>query len=164
MHSRSEVPLTIDAINNRVKEAEDYYKNLEPLIFRREGGMIVPLKKDNTAKSFVKKFIVKFNEEFRTFYKKSNNLYTTTGTRRSAGDVFRCAYSYLGDKITLTDILIELTKAVDNEFAGSNTCQQINKRVYKDRGKTNGSYFNTGVLDEFGFTRAHYNLLISNHE
>lgn len=161
MHSRSEVALNINAILDRVKEAEEFYKNLEPLNFRRSDGSIVPVRKDNTVKSFVEKFFVKFNEEFRTFYKKSMNLYTGIDTRRSVGDVYRAAYSYLGSKITLADIMVETQLLISNNRIASNTCQQINKRVYKERGRTNGTYYNPENYDEFGFTKRHYDLLIN---
>lgn len=160
MHSRSAVDLRIADILARITEAENYYKGLEALHFRRADGSVVAVKKTNTAESFCRKFIAKFNEEFRTFYTNSKNLYTTVNTRRSIGDIFRCAYSILGDKITLKDIIVEMIKLVDNEEAGSNYCFQINKRVYKFRGNKNGNFFDPGQHDELGFTEAHYRMLL----
>ena len=162
MNLREDVELTIEAILDKLQKSEDYYKSLELLIFKRNDGSKVIVKKTNTAKSFVTKFFEKFNNEFYTHYKNSDNSYSTIETRRSIGDVFRSAYSYLGSKITLVDVLVETYQLWENKEIGSNYCKQITKRVYIDRGDNNGCYYDSTLPDELGLTKAHY-LLLKNH-
>ena len=162
MDLRTEVPLTIEAILDKITKAEDYYKSLEKLDFRKAdpAQTKVKLKKDNNVESFVRKFFDKFNKEYRTHYTLSNNIYCILETRRSIGDIFRCAYCYLGSKIKLKDIIIETYKRNLSKNICANYCYQINKRVYKERGeKKNGEYYDPTKSDELGFTLAHYKLL-----
>lgn len=158
--SRESVSLTKAAVLARIQEHEDYYKSLPKLSFvKHRTNEPVNLKRTHTAKTFTAKFFEKFNEEYLTMDKSQGIQDTKNSARRSAGDVFRCAYSYLGDKITLLDIIIECHKLIDDKQVGSNHCYQIDKRVYKERGQNNGQYYNPREYDEFGFTQAHYNLL-----
>lgn len=160
MNLRHSVALRLQDVLTRIKEAEDYYKSLQPLMFLRKADKEeIKLKKSNNAETFVKKFFEKFNSEYVTVFKESKRVDTDVNTRRSIGDIFRIAYSYLGDKITLEDIIIEVTKAVENKQCASNYCYQINKTVYKERGNTNGTYYNPEISNELGLTRAHYHLL-----
>lgn len=162
MDLRDKVALTKEAVLEKIQKAENYYKTLEKLEFRKLPSDKVKMRKDNTAESFVRKFFDKFNTEFATYYSVSGNLYCNIDTRRSIGDVYRTAQCYLGKKITLKDIMIETYKRVLDQKICENYCYQINKRVYKERGPNkNGQYYDPSQLDEFGLTKAHYDLLIS---
>lgn len=164
MNLRGEVPLTLEAILAKVAIAEEYYKSLEVLRFKKTvNNELVKLKKNNDSKTFTRKFFEKFNKEYNTFYKETDNIYCNIDTRRSIGDVFRAAYNYLGDKITLADIMVETYNKVEEKTIASNYCYQINKRVYKERGQTNGSYYDPTKSDELGFIKAHYQLLADHY-
>lgn len=162
--SRTEVPLTLDAILRRISEAEKHYQELEKLEFRKPGEAIkVKLKKDNNNETFVRKFFDKFNFEYKTYYSVSENIYCDIDTRRSIGDIYRAAYSYLGNKITLKEVIIHTYNRVLRNEICSNYCYRINKRVYKERGENkNGQYYDPSYYDELGFTKQHYQLLIDN--
>lgn len=164
MDLREEVPLTKIAVLARIAEAEKYYQTLEKLDFRRSNLETdkVKMRKDNTAESFVRKFFNKFNTEFKTYYSKSGKLYTDLDTRRSIGDLYRTAQSYLGDnKITLLDIIKYTYQKVLKKEICSNYCYRINKRVYKERGPNkNGLFYDPNYIDELGLKEAHYKLLI----
>lgn len=159
MNLRTQTDLTIEAVLAKLKIAEDYYKTLEVLNFKRINNTIVTVKKTNNAESFTRKFFDKFAKEFKTYYKVSNNQYSDLDERRSLGDVFRLAYSYLGNKIELKDIAFECFKLVEEKKIASNYCNNIKKRVYKERGDYNGRYFNVNDIDELGLTKDHYTLL-----
>lgn len=162
MDLRTEVDLTMDAILEKIAKAEAYYISLEKLDFRKMDAAQskVKLKKDNTTETFVRKFFDKFNVEYRTHYTESNNIYCINETRRSIGDVFRCAYSYLGSKIKLKDVILETYKRNLDKSICANYCYQINKRVYKERGENkNGQYYDPNYSDELGFKLAHYKIL-----
>lgn len=161
MNLRGEVALTREAVLAKLATAEEYYKSLEPLIFKKANtGEEVKLRKDNTSESFVRKFFTKFSVEYNTYYKQSNNIYSNIDERRSIGDVFRIAYCYLGNKITLKDIVIHTYNRIENNELTGNYCRMINKRVYKDRPNKNGTFFDSTYPDELGLTQAHYKLLI----
>lgn len=164
MNLRTDTALTKEAVLAKIKQAEIYYQTLEKLDFRKSSSLAdkVKMRKDNTAESFVRKFFDKFNTEFKTYYSKSGQLYTDLDTRRSIGDLYRTAQSYLGNnKITLLDIIIYTYKRVLNKEICSNYCYRINKRVYKERGPNkNGLYYDSNYVDELGLTQAHYQLLI----
>lgn len=158
MNLKTNTELTIEAVLAKLLIAQEYYESLEILVFKKD-DLIIKLRKDNTSKSFTRKFFDKFSKEFKTYYKGSGNIYSNIDERRSLGDVFRIAYSYLGNKIQLKDIASECFELVKLEKIASNTCNQINKRVYKERGLTNGTYYNKTEIDELGLTYSHYELL-----
>jgi len=167
MNLRAPVELNITAILSRIKEAEDYYKTLPRVEFRRSANSPkIKLKSDNTTESFVRKFFSKFNWEYKTYFSDTvvkavnTELYCDINTRRSIEDIYRTSYCYLGDKLTLKDLIIEVYNTVMAKSAGSNYCRQINKRVYKDREAKNGCYYDETQYDELGLQRAHYQLLI----
>lgn len=163
MNLRGEVALTREAVVAKLLVAQEYYQSLEKLYFAiGDKSPKIKLKKDNTAESFVRKFFSKFSLEYRTYYEGSNNLYEAVDTRRSIGDIYRLAFCYLGNKITLEDIIIHTYSRIINDELTGNYCYRINKRVYKDRPAKNGSFFDHSYADELGLTQAHYNLLIKN--
>lgn len=160
MDLKQPVPLKLQDVLNRIEQAEKYYKSLTPLLFiRLKDSEVIRLKRTHTAETFVKKFLEKFNKEYITVFKESKKTDTHVNCRRSVEDIYRIAYSYFGDRITLKDIIIELTKAVDDKLCATNWCTQILKTVYKERGNTNGSYYNAEKYNELGLTKAHYDLL-----
>jgi len=160
MDLRSEVELNIESILIKIEKAENYYKSLEPLEFiKYVTDEQVKLKKNNTIESYCRKFFDKFNSEYVTVIKKSTNTQTGINCRRSAGDVFRTGYSYLGDKITLAGVLTQIYELLETNKIGSNYCFDINKRVYIDRGMNNGCYYDKNQPDELGLTQNHYLLL-----
>lgn len=152
--------LKLPNILAEIEKREIDYKAMVPLSFIKETtGEPVKLKKNNNAESFVRKFFEKFNKEYETIIKSSKETYCGINTRRSIEDVFRLAYSYLGEKITLKDIIIATYNKILAGELTANNCYQINKRVYKDRPQQNGNFYNSGNTDELGFTRDHYTLL-----
>lgn len=167
MDLRRPVALDLDSILTRIAEAEEYYKSLPRVEFRRSpNSPKIKLKSDNTTESFIRKFFSKFNIEYKTYFADTvvknvnSGEYCGLDTRRSIEDIYRISYCYLGTKLTLKDLVIEVYKSVQNKTAGSNWCTQILKRVYKDRGDRNGNFFDSGKSDELGLTQAHYKLLV----
>lgn len=161
MDLKEKVALDKQAILDKIELAAEYYKSLPKLAFERSlDSEKIKLKRTHTEKTFVDKFFNKFNLEYKTILKDSGDIDTTIGTRRSIGDVFRIAYSYLGNKISLLEIIKEAQILIINKGIASNYCYQIKKRVYKERGVTNGAYYNPSEYDELGLTKAHYDLLL----
>ncbi len=104
--------------------------------------------------SFLIKFFKTYNEEKDTIYTDDKTVQTTSGRRRSLGDIFKiCKYYF--PNCTLREVLVLLYRTLPTVIRDgfrTSYCTTIRKRVwYYDEGEDNG-VFNQDQNDEYVHT------------
>lgn len=107
-------------------------------------------KRRETLHEFLKLFFEEWNSTKRTVFVDDNTQQTSTGRRRSLGDIYMiCRYYY--PNVTLTEVLQELYTKLPRELTNgfrTSKCSQIRKRVWYYEGGVN-QVLSTDVDDEY---------------
>lgn len=135
----------IRLINKSLKET--YAK--DPLRIR---GLLK--KRNETLEEFLIKFFNNYNNNKETLFVETKEVQTPPGKRRSIGDIYAiCKYYY--PTCTIRDVVNIVYNVLPTEVPRfrSSLCNQIKKRVfYQGAEDQQSAMYNTGNVDEFGFT------------
>lgn len=115
-------------------------------------------KREETLENFLIKFFVTWNQEKETIFVKTKEVQTTTGKRRSIGDIFLLSLYYY-PKTTLREVIDIIYDVLFQEVPNfrSSYCHTIHKRVFYKGGPNQHSHLFDGELpDEHKLTVAEW--------
>lgn len=140
---------------------EDPFKDIQTKIEKQADIRLEKFMKKGlppTVKEFLVAFFTKYNNDRNTIYVSNKTVQTTTGRRRSMGDLFKiCQYYY--PEVTLLELVTLLFRELKNTpgLKGGfrySYCTTVKRRVF---------YFSSGSgtleensVDEFGFKPEYY--------
>lgn len=114
-------------------------------------------KRTETPAKFLEDFFVKYNNERNTIFAVSKQIHTSTGKRRSLGDIFMIMRYYY-PTCTLEEVVKLLQKTLPAKLSGFRTasCGQINKRTYYLNTEMKTEVLNKSYVDEYGYLYEDY--------